>query len=81
MRGVVLIIYGLLVVSTIDNFLKPKLIGSKTKVHPIVVLLGVLGGLKLFGFIGIILGPVMLALLMTFVEIYETEKGEMEKYF
>jgi len=80
-RGVVLIIYGLLVVSTIDNFLKPKLIGSKTKVHPIVVLLGVLGGLKLFGFIGIILGPVMLALLMTFVEIYETEKGEVEKYF
>lgn len=79
-RGVVLIIYGLLVVSTIDNFLKPKLIGSKTKVHPIVVLLGVLGGLKLFGFIGIILGPVMLALLMTFIEIYETEKGEMEKY-
>jgi len=80
-RGVVLIIYGLLVVSTVDNFLKPKLIGSKTNVHPIVVLLGVLGGLKLFGIIGIILGPVMLALLITFIEIYETEKGEVEKYF
>ncbi len=74
-RGVILMIYGLLVVSTVDNILKPKLIGSKTNVHPVLVLLGVLGGMKLFGFIGIILGPVMLALLMTFIEIYETEKA------
>ena len=80
-RGVVLIIYGLLVVSSIDNILKPKIIGSKAHVHPVLVLLGVLGGLELFGFIGLILGPVMLALLMTFVDIYETEKAEVEKYF
>ena len=80
-RGVILIIYGIFVISSIDNFLKPKLIGLKAKVHPILVLLGVLGGLNLFGFIGLILGPVMLALLMTFVDIYEEEKAELEKYF
>ena len=80
-RGVFLIVYGLFVISSIDNFLKPKMIGSKASVHPILVLLGVLGGLSLFGFIGLILGPVMLALLMTFVEIYEEEKVELEKYF
>ncbi|MDP3765285.1 MAG: AI-2E family transporter [Nanoarchaeota archaeon] len=80
-KGVILIIYGIFVISSIDNFLKPKLIGLKAKVHPILVLLGVLGGLSLFGFIGLILGPVMLALLMTFVDIYEEEKAELEKYF
>ena len=80
-RGIILIIYGIFVISSIDNILKPKLIGLKAKVHPILVLLGVLGGLSLFGFIGLILGPVMLALLMTFVDIYEEEKAELEKYF
>lgn len=80
-RGIILIAYGILVISSIDNILKPKLIGAKAKVHPILVLLGVLGGLNLFGFIGIILGPVMLALLMTFVDIYQEEKTELEKYF
>ena len=46
-----------------------------------MVLLGVLGGLSLFGFLGLILGPVMLALLMTLVEIYEKEKSELDEYF
>lgn len=80
-RGIFLIVYGLLVISGIDNILKPKLIGVKANVHPILVLLGVLGGLNLFGFIGLILGPVMLALLMTFIDIYEEEKAELVKYF
>lgn len=80
-RGILLIVYGVVVISSIDNILKPKLISSKAKVHPILVLVGVLGGLNLFGFIGLILGPVMLALLMTFVDIYEREKHEFEKYF
>lgn len=80
-KGVILIAYGILVISMIDNFLKPKIIGAKAKVHPILVLLGVLGGLNIFGFIGIILGPVVLALLITFIEIYEEEKAEFEKYF
>ena len=80
-RGTILIAYGVLVISTIDNILKPKLIGSKAKIHPILVLIGVLGGLSLFGFIGFILGPLMLALLVTFIDIYEKEKAELEKYF
>ncbi len=80
-RGVILIGYGLFVISSVDNILKPKIIGQKADIHPILVLLGILGGLNLFGLIGIILGPVMLALLMTFVQIYEEEKTQLEKYF
>jgi len=80
-RAILLIIYGLLVVSTIDNVVRPKVISTHADVHPILVLLGVLGGLSLFGFVGLVLGPVMLALLMIFVEIYEEEKEQIQGYF
>ena len=73
--GIILFLYGTLIVSTIDNFLKPKIIGKKAKVHPILVLLGVLGGLKVFGIIGIIIGPVILAIFEITVKIYEEERG------
>ncbi len=72
-HGILLFLYGLLVLSVIDHFLKPKLIGDKAEVHPILVLIGILGGLKLFGIIGLILGPVMLAIVITFADIYSEE--------
>jgi predicted PurR-regulated permease PerM len=62
------------VIGLVDNFLKPKIIGDRAKVHPVLVLLGVLGGLKFFGFIGIIVGPVLLALLVAFMKIFEEEE-------
>ena len=73
-NGVILLAYGIFVLSVIDHFLKPKLIGDRAEIHPILVLIGVLGGLNLFGLIGLILGPVILALVVTFVDIYEEEK-------
>ena len=73
-RGVLLMIYGVFVVGTIDNILKPKIIGDKGGLHPILVLLGVVGGLSLFGFIGVLVGPILLAILITFMNIYEEEK-------
>jgi len=72
-KGIILIIYGFFIISTIDNILKPKIIGDKAKIHPILVLLGVLGGLNIFGFIGIIVGPVVLAILLAFIRIYQRE--------
>ena len=72
-KGLLLMLYGTFVIGLIDNFLKPKIIGDRAKVHPVLVLLGVLGGLKFFGFIGILVGPVLLALLVSFVEVYEEE--------
>lgn len=62
---------GGLIISSIDTFIKPKIIGKKAAVHPILIILGFLGGIKLLGFIGIIIGPLILALLVTFIKMYK----------
>ena len=73
-KGILLMLYGIFVVGTIDNILKPKIIGNKGGLHPVLVLLGVVGGLNFLGFVGIIVGPIILAMLVTFIKIYEEEK-------
>ena len=72
-RGVLLLIWGGVLVMNVDNFLKPRLISGRAKIHPVTVLLGVLGGLQLFGFIGLVVGPMILALLIALVRFYEEE--------
>ena len=76
-NGIGLLFYGLLIISTIDNVIRPKIIGSKGKIHPVLVLLGVLGGLEVFGLFGVIIGPLILAVLMVFLELYILEKKEL----
>ena len=70
-RGIGLLIYSATLVMNIDNFLRPKLMSGRTRVHPVLILLGVLGGLKVFGFVGMLVGPLILALLVAFVRFYE----------
>jgi len=73
-KGIALLLYGMFVISLVDNLLKPKIIGDRAKVHPVFILLGVIGGLQFFGFIGFVVGPVILALLVAFIKIFEEEK-------
>ena len=73
-HGVGLLIYGTFVISSIDNILKPKLIGDRAGLHPVLVLLGVLGGLSLFGFAGFLIGPLILSALKSFIDIYQKER-------
>ncbi len=68
-----LAIWGALAVGMIDNFLGPKLVGSRTKLHPLLVLMSVLGGIQLFGFLGFLLGPIVMAIFVALVEIYRTD--------
>ncbi len=72
-KGFILLAYGALVISTIDNVLKPKVIGERGNMHPISILLGVLGGLTIFGFIGIVLGPLIIAIFISFLRVYSEE--------
>lgn len=72
-RGVGLLIYSAILVSTMDNILRPKLIGSRAQVHPVLILLGVLGGIAHFGFSGFILGPLVLSIFVTILDVYRKE--------
>lgn len=76
-KGIGLLIYGALFISSIDNILKPKIIGDKANVHPFIVMIGAIGGLSLFGFIGFIIGPIILSTLIVVLNIYEREKHEI----
>ena len=70
-RGIVLLIYGATIVMNIDNFLRPRLVSGRSKVHPVLILIGVLGGLRVFGFIGMLVGPLILAVLVALIKFYE----------
>ena len=59
--GIFLFVWGALVVSSVDNFLKPMIISRGSALPFVLVLLGVLGGAIAFGFVGVFLGPVLLA--------------------
>jgi predicted PurR-regulated permease PerM len=65
-----LAVWGIVAVGLIDNFLGPQLIGRGVKLHPLLILLSVLGGLAFFGPVGIFLGPLSISLLFAFLSIY-----------
>ena len=71
--GVFLLLWGALLVSTIDNFFQAFFIGSKANLNPLLVFLAVLGGIALFGLVGVIFGPLILTIFFTFLHIYELE--------
>lgn len=74
MKGIGLFVYGVLIISTIDNILRIKIM-AKADVHPLIVIAGVIGGVNLFGIIGLFLGPIILPLLITYFETFR-EKFE-----
>lgn len=69
-NAVGLLVWALVAVILIDNFLSPYLMSRGNKLHPFVILLSVLGGITLFGPIGFVIGPVILSLFMVLLEIY-----------
>lgn len=71
-KAVLLILWGALVVSTVDNFLRPKLLRNQTKLHELFVFFSVLGGISLFGLLGIVLGPVVLAITIGLLQTFHT---------
>lgn len=70
--AIFIVIWGVAVVSSVDNFLKPILISRHASLPILIVALGVFGGILAFGFVGIFLGPVILALALTLAEAWIT---------
>ena len=69
-QGVVLLIGSLLVVGNLDNVLRPRLVSKDSEMSTALILLSAFGGLNLFGFLGVIYGPVVMIFLVTTIEIY-----------
>jgi predicted PurR-regulated permease PerM len=70
-KGIVLLALGVAIVSQVDNILKPLFVGGRTKIHPLVIFFSMLGGLKVFGLLGVILGPVLASILLALLEVYK----------
>lgn len=78
LQGVLLAIWGLVLVSLPDNFLKPMLIGKKANLPTFFLFLGILGGLRVYGILGILFGPLIVTLLTAFIQIYREEYATHE---
>lgn len=68
--AIFMLVYGLVVISSVDNFVKPILISRTASLPILLIALGVFGGVLAFGFVGIFLGPVILALGLTLVDLW-----------
>jgi len=74
--GLGYLIYNLCYSSIVEYLVKPKLIGKGMQMNSLLVFIGILGGLKLFGILGIIYGPLIMTIFLTLAEIYRLEYKE-----
>ena len=74
--GVGIMLWGGLLVGTIDNIVRPKLTSSLGNIHPVTVLLGVIIGIKEWGFIGLVLGPLIITILIILIRMFREEYEE-----
>jgi len=72
--GIGLLIYGLVVISWLDTIIRPLIVSRRTKINSAIVIIGMIGGLFVFGVLGLIIGPLVLAYILLIVEIYRKSK-------
>jgi predicted PurR-regulated permease PerM len=75
-KAALMLAWGVGVVTMVDNFLKPILIGHGAQLPALFLFFSILGGLAAYGFIGIFLGPILLAILLTAIQIYREEYSD-----
>ncbi|MFL6333238.1 MAG: AI-2E family transporter [Pyrinomonadaceae bacterium] len=68
-KALMLTVWGALVIGSVDNFLRPKLVGERTRLHELLIFFSVLGGLQVFGVLGIVLGPVIVAITIALLDV------------
>jgi predicted PurR-regulated permease PerM len=64
----ILVVWGLVVIGGIDNVLSPRLVGRRARLHELLIFFSVLGGLQVFGVLGLVLGPVVVAMTLALIE-------------
>ncbi len=74
--ALILTVWGALVIGSADNFLRPKLVGERTRLHELLIFFSVLGGLQVFGVLGIVLGPVIVAITIALLDVLRHVDGQ-----
>jgi len=77
--GLFILVWGALVVGLLDNIIRPILIGQKAKLPIFLLFLGIFGGLRVYGPIGILMGPLLISCLLVFLQIYKETKNLPQK--
>jgi predicted PurR-regulated permease PerM len=72
-QGIFVILWGFFIIGTVDNVVRGLMIKDKAQINPIFVILSILGGIAVFGFWGVVLGPLVVSLLVTILHIYSLE--------
>ena len=70
LKCAILLVFSILIISQIDYFLRPFFISGKTQIHVLFLFFSILGGLSVFGFLGLVLGPILMALCVSILELY-----------
>lgn len=70
-KGILVIAIGSVIISQVDNVLRPFLISGRTAMHPLLLFFSILGGIALFGLLGVVLGPLIAAVFVTLLKILE----------
>jgi predicted PurR-regulated permease PerM len=70
-KSIFLVAWGALVIGMIDNVLRPRLVGKRAKLHELIIFFSVLGGLQVFGVLGLFVGPVVAAIALALVEVFQ----------
>jgi predicted PurR-regulated permease PerM len=79
-KAAILVVWGILVIGAIDNFLSPRLVGKRARLHELLIFFSVLGGLQVFGVLGLVLGPVMIAITLALLEmVREAHRPDAER--
>jgi len=74
-QAIALLIYGVVIVGSTDNIIRLYVLERLASVHPLITLFGVIVGVPLFGFIGLIFGPLLISLFLLILKIYKKEYG------
>lgn len=74
-KAIILSVWGAVVISTVDNLLRPKLVGNQARLHELLIFFSVLGGISVFGLLGIVLGPVVLAITLGLLRTFQAREA------
>jgi predicted PurR-regulated permease PerM len=78
-KGLFLLAWGTIAVGTADNIIRPLVIATRVKLHPLLLLFSLFGGVQQFGFMGLFIGPVVMSVALALVEMLREEIGETSR--